>query len=159
MNTSQPLACARKGLKPFRRASVSNARPASISWVTKALFPTHLFTRFDWHNSMRQVRHVSGIAGVVHFGDKWPTIPDLEITHLQQHFGNSELHVIEPELSPGDEVQIASGAFQGLTAIIQQFMPSQERVKVLLEFVGRQTTVEIDRAVLISEKSPRRKIF
>ena len=130
-----------------------------LSWVTEALFPTYLFARFDWHSSVRHVRHVSGIAGVVHFGDEWPAIPDLEIIRLQQYFGNSELHVIDQELAPGDEVQIASGAFEGLTAVIQRIMPSQERVKVLLEFVGRQTTVEIDRAVLISEKSPRLKLL
>ncbi len=130
-----------------------------ISWVTEALFPTYLFARLDWHRSMRQAQHASGVISIVHFGDKWPTIPDAEIAGLQQHFGNAELHIIEPELAPGDEVKIASGAFEGLTAVIGRLMPSQERVMVLLEFVGRQTSVEVDKAILVSEKSPRQTLL
>ena len=130
-----------------------------ISWVTEAFFPTYLFARFDWHHSMRQVQHASDVAGIVHFGDIWPTIPDADIADLQQQFGGLELHVIHQDLLPGDEVKIASGSFHGLTAVIECVLPSQERVKVLLEFVGRQTAVEIDLALLISEKSPRQKLF
>jgi len=129
------------------------------SWFTEALFPSYLFARFAWLESLRTVHHTLGVSGVVHFGDKWPTIPDAEIQKLQAQFGNAEVHVIDPTLAPGDTVKIATGPFQGLSAVVSQIMPSAERIKVLLDFVGRQTTVEINSSLVISEKSVRQKIF
>lgn len=128
-------------------------------WFTEALFPSYLFARFNWHASLRMVHHTNGVSNVVHFGDKWPTIPDAEIRKLQEQFGDAEIHVIQPELAPGDTVKIASGAFQGLSAVISQIMPSAERIKILLEFVGRQTTVEIHSSALVAEKPVRKKIL
>src|SRR5437867_9199724 len=40
-------------------------------WATEALFPNYLFARFDWHTSLRRVHHAPGVAGVIHFGDRW----------------------------------------------------------------------------------------
>lgn len=128
------------------------------AWFTEALFPSYLFARFDWHDSLRTVHHSAGVAGVVHFGDKWPTIPDAEIEELKKQFGNTEIHLINSELVPGETVKIASGAFQGLSAVVSQVMPSAQRIKVLLEFVGRQTAVEISSSSVISEKSVRQKL-
>ncbi|MEO7297743.1 MAG: transcription termination/antitermination NusG family protein [Verrucomicrobiota bacterium] len=128
-------------------------------WVTEALFPNYLFAHFDWHSQFRRVNYSTGVAGILHFGDKWPTIPAAHIDELREKFGDAELHIINPPLEPGENVQIAHGAFQGLSAVIDRVMPSQERVKVLLEFVGRQMSVEIDAAALISHKSAREKIL
>ena len=129
------------------------------AWFTEALFPSYLFARFDWHSSLPTVRHSASVSGVVHFGDKWPTIPDAEIQQLQKQFGDAEVHVIQPDLAPGDTVKIATGAFQGLSAVVSQIMPSAERIKVLLEFVGRQTAVEISLSSVISETSAREKVI
>jgi transcription antitermination factor NusG len=38
---------------------------------------------------------------------------------------------------------MAGGIFHGLTAVITQVMPGRERVMVLMDFLGRQTTVEV----------------
>ena len=149
-----------EGVEAFSpRIRFKRATRRGPSWFTEALFPSYLFARFDWHNSLRQVHHTSGVSGVVHFGDKWPTIPDAEIRQLQEQFGNAQVHVINPELAPGDTVKIAAGAFQGLSAVVSQIMPSAERIKILLEFVGRQTVVEIHSSELIAEESARQKVF
>jgi len=149
-----------EGIEAFSpRIRFKRATRRGPAWFTEALFPNYLFARFDWQTSFRQVMHSSGVAGIVHFGDKWPTIPNADIEELQRRFGEAELHVIDPELSEGDTVQIASGAFQGLSAVISKVMPSAERVKVLLEFVGRQTAVEIDKSALVSQQSVRQKLL
>ncbi len=149
-----------EGFEAFSpRIRFKRATRRGPSWVTEALFPCYLFARFDWLTSLSKVNHTYGVAGVVRFGQKWPTIPDADIEELRRNFGAAELHVIDPELAAGDAVKIASGAFQGWSAIISQVMPSQQRVKVLLEFVGRQTAVEVDRAELISQQSARKRIL
>ena len=48
-----------------------------------------------------------------------------------------------PIVSVGQEVEIATGAFAGFHGIVTRVMSARDRVTVLLEFLGRQTTVEL----------------
>src|SRR5271163_3895499 len=86
--------------RPARRGPV---------WVTEALFPNYLFARFDWQKSLRLVHHSPGVSGVVHFGLRWPTIPDEVIDQLRDSLGKDEVHLIPMEVSSGDRVKIAGG--------------------------------------------------
>jgi transcriptional antiterminator RfaH len=113
-------------------------------WVTESLFPNYLFARFDWKQTLRLVHHTSGVAGVVHFGTRWPTIPDAVMEELRATVGEEELRVLGETLEPGDEVQISGGAFHGLQGVVTRVMPAKARVAVLLEFLGRQSTVEVE---------------
>lgn len=124
-------------------------------WVTEALFPNYLFARFDWKECLRQVHHTAGVKGVVHFGDRWPTIPDTVMDDLRAAFGQQELHVVSPEMHVGDSVEIAGGVFHGLRAVIKQIMPGRERVIVLLDFLGRQTATEVPLKCLVEETVKR----
>src|SRR2546426_15352 len=63
-------------------------------WFTEALFPNYLFARFDLAGSMRLVRHIQGVRGIVHFGNQWPTIADTVIEELRATVGAEEVHVI-----------------------------------------------------------------
>jgi len=122
-------------------------------WVTEALFPSYLFARFDWKESLRLVRHTYGVAGIVHFGTKWPTVPDPVIAELQSILGTEQVKVIGDAIQPGDEVRIAGGAFHGLHGVVTRLMPARERVAVLLEFLGRQTAVEVPIDSIIKQES------
>lgn len=113
------------------------------AWTTEALFPNYLFARFDWTDLLRRVCHAPGVSGVIHFGDQWPTVPDQLVGELRELFGAEELHVLPAEPKVGDEVKIAGGAFHGLTAVVTHALPARKRVTVLLEFLGRQTAVEV----------------
>src|SRR5437868_5588543 len=53
-------------------------------WVTESLFPNYLFARFSWKTALETVQHTGGVAGVVHFGSYWPTVPDNAISELRQ---------------------------------------------------------------------------
>lgn len=112
-------------------------------WVTESLFPNYLFARFDWRLSLRLIHHTGGVAGIVHFGSRWPTIPDAAIAELRSAIGENELRVIDPSLNIGQEVRISGGAFDGLEGIITRVIPGRQRVAVLLDFLGRQSTVEL----------------
>lgn len=130
-----------------------------LAWVTEALFPSYLFARFDLKKSLRHVQAGRGVGGVVHFGARWPVIEDAIIEDLQQAVGAGELHVIPARLQPGDTVEIAGGAFRGLTAVVSRVMPSRERVAVLLDFLGRQTAIELSANDLIKDGNVREQVF
>jgi len=128
-------------------------------WVNEALFPGYLFARFDWDASFRQVQAASGVRGIVHFGKHWPMIPDRSIEELRQVIGTSELHTISQEFSPGDAVRVTDGSFRGLHAVVSRVMPSRERVAVLMELLGRQTTIELTAASIVKEGNERAGLF
>jgi transcriptional antiterminator RfaH len=111
--------------------------------VTEAMFPNYLFARFDWKTSLTRVHYAPGASGVVHFGSKWPTVPEQAIEELRSLIGDQGIHVVSNEVAAGDEVQIAGGVFHGLTAVVTQVMPGKQRVMVLMDFLGRQSTVEV----------------
>jgi transcriptional antiterminator RfaH len=138
----------------FKRAT----RQGTV-WVTEALFPGYLFARFDWRTSLRQIKHASGVSGIVHFGEHWPVIPEQTIEDLRQSIGTSDLHTINPEFSPGDAVQIAEGPLRGLRAVISRVMPSRERVAVLMDLLGRQSMIEITTGSIVKEGNERTALF
>ena len=121
----------------FRRATARGP-----SWITESMFPSYLFARFDWKRSLDVVRHTFGVAGVVHFGCFWPIVPDEVINELRRAMGEEGVRLVEPAIRVGEEVEIASGAFEGFRGIVARVMPARDRVAILLEFLGRQTTVE-----------------
>ena len=130
-----------------------------LVWVTEALFPNYLFARFHWKTALRLVHHTPGVGGVVHFGTRWPTVADDVIEELRRPFGSDQLHVISGEPQAGDHVQIVGGVFHDLRAVVTQVMPARERVRVLLEFLGRQTAVELPLSNVIREGDERGRVF
>ena len=78
---------------------------------------------------------------------------------LRSQFGDNSVYVISTSLSPGDEVQVIGGAFHGLAGVITRVMPARERVAVLLDFLGRQTAVEIPAGSVIKQTEARTSIL
>lgn len=122
------------------------------AWVTEALFPNYLFARFNFQRDFRMIQYARGVRGVVHFGMQWPIIPDATVEELKATVGADEIHLLTMELQPGDEVQICGGTFDGLQAVVSRIMPARQRVVLLLEFLGRQTAVQIDQGALVRDK-------
>lgn len=141
------------------RVRFQRATKQGLVWATEALFPNYLFARFDWHANLRQVQAARGVSGVVHFRDRWPVIEESVIADLRQAFGVEELHTIPSTLRPGDSVEIGEGAMRGLRAVVSRVMPGRERVAVLLEFLGRQTTIEVPVNFVIKEGDVRERAF
>jgi transcriptional antiterminator RfaH len=127
-----------------------------LRWTTEALFPGYMFARFDLAACLRRVQHTRGVRAVVHFGRRWPAVPGAVLQELRARVGSQEVYVLVVEPEPGDQACIAGGVFQGLEAVITRVMPGKERVAVLLSFLGRQTTVELDRSLLVLEKDDHR---
>jgi transcriptional antiterminator RfaH len=112
-------------------------------WASEALFPNYLFARFDLTNSWRRVQNARSVRGIVHFGSRWPTIPGSTIEDLRTAMGPDEIRVVRSNLHPGEEVEILKGALAGLQAVVARVMPNRQRVAILMDFLGRQTSVDL----------------
>ena len=112
-------------------------------WFTEALFPGYLFARFELAACFRRVHHTRGVKGIVHFGEQWPTVPTPAIEELRAAIGAGQIHVIDDQFRPGEAVLVSGGPFHDLRAVVTRVMPGRQRVAVLMEFLGRQTPVEL----------------
>jgi transcriptional antiterminator RfaH len=124
--------------------------------VTESMFPNYLFAHFDWKTSLNRVHYAPGVNGVVHFGDKWPTVPEAAIEEIRALLDAEGAHVISNELQAGDTVEMSGGIFHGLNAIITRTMPGSQRVTVLMDFLGQQTSVEVGVESIIRRTIRRR---
>ncbi|MCS7089995.1 MAG: transcription termination/antitermination NusG family protein [Verrucomicrobiota bacterium] len=114
-----------------------------VCWVTEPLFPGYLFARFDGLLWLRRVRHAPGVAGVVHFGSQWPTVPQSVIDQLRGSLGPDEIRDISGPFRVGDVAEVICGPFRGLEGILTRMLPARKRVEILLDFLGRQIPVQI----------------
>jgi transcriptional antiterminator RfaH len=122
----------------FRRAT----KTGSAVKVTEALFPGYFFAQFNLGEMLPLVRSAHGVSTIVKFGDWYPVIENSIIEALQVESGSSPIAEVMPDLVPGDRVRLVVGPLAGLEAIITHVLPGNERVKLLLEFLGGNTLAE-----------------
>ena len=91
------------------------------------------------------------MIGIVRFGDRYATIEDGALAPLRDHTGFAEVKELNYELSQGDRVKITEGAFVGLEAVVTQVLPAKQRVKVLMEFLGRNMEAEVEHANVLPQ--------
>lgn len=136
----------------YRKAT----RRGKVWWI-EPLFPGYVLAKFDIATMERAVTFCQGIRGLVRFGSEIPAVPDDFVESLRQEIRNrsedDELFSVAPVIEAGDEVEIAHGPLQGMRGTIVAVAPAAERVKVLLEFLGRPHAVDVD---LFSILLPRR---
>jgi transcriptional antiterminator RfaH len=122
-----------------------------FAWVTEAMFPGYLFARFELAEMHRQVRYTHGVSGIVQFGGRYPTIDERALAYLREQTGVAEIKELHSELSEGDAVKVVEGAFVGLEAVVTQVVPAKERVKILVDFLGRKLEAEVEHASVLLE--------
>jgi transcriptional antiterminator RfaH len=120
-----------------------------LVWVTEAMFPGYLFAYFVLGEKHRQVRYAHCVIGIVQFGNRYPIIEEGVLAILRDHTGVAEVKELTYELSQGDEVKIVGGIFAGLEAVVTQILSAKERVKVLMDFLGRQMEAEVERSSVL----------
>jgi transcriptional antiterminator RfaH len=136
----------------YRKAT----RRGKIWWV-EALFPGYVLARFILDTEERAVMYSQGVRGLVRFGEKVPAIPDDFVEVLRQEVarqGAEEVLTVGPRITEGEEVELAHGPLGGVRATVVEVLPARERVKVLLEFLGREQVIEVDLFSLLLPRKP-----
>lgn len=112
-------------------------------WFVEAMFPGYLFAKFVYSSQHRAVESSHGIRGIVRFGDRLATLPEHIVMAIQSKAGAEEVVTVDPSVKIGQPVHIVDGPFQGLEAVVTQVLPAKERIRVLLEFLGRSLEMEV----------------
>ena len=121
-----------------------------VDEVLAPLFPRYVFVGLDLARDAW--RSLNGTRGVSHVltgeSNKPSVVPSAIVESLQQQ---EEAGVLPVEgalaLVAGDAVRVLSGAFDGQTGIVQNWT-DQQRVQILLTFLGRETQVSLPLSVV-----------
>lgn len=124
-------------------------------WFVEALFPSYFFARFDVVESLRAVMHSQNVIRVLEFGGHRVTLPDQTIEDLRTEMNHQEVREVRTTLKIGDEVELTEGPMRGFKGIVDSLHKGQDRVRVLLEFLGRQSLVEVEAGTILNELQPR----
>jgi transcriptional antiterminator RfaH len=104
------------------------------------------------------VRHAAGVSGILHFGKRAAVVGDDIIESLHSRLGSpGDIPIVEVNPSPnvGDTVNITAGAFSGLESVITQVLSGKDRVRILIDFLGRQVEAEIGKASVVRAGAAR----
>ena len=121
----------------------------------EAMFPGYLFAEFVYSRQHRQVEYSPGIQGLVRFGDQIATLDSNTIANLRQTADEEEIVTYNPEIQVGQSVRIAEGPLQGLEVLVTHLLPAKERIRVLLDFLGRSVEAEVSTPKVLPVAFPR----
>lgn len=110
---------------------------------TESLFPNYLFARFDQELMLEKVSSTPAVKFVLRFGGRLPEIPDTVIADLQEQLAEVSSQILTDAPVEGEEIEIANGAFVGTKALVTQVLPAKQRVRILLDVMGRSVTTEL----------------
>ena len=127
-------------------------------WSTESLFPNYLFARFALAAMLEKVKYTPAVKVVLRFGDEVPKIPDAVIEGLRQGLVEMGSQVFTDAPVEGEEVEIATGAFVGTTALVAQVLPGKQRVRILLDVMGRSVPAELSLDFVLFNKRNRAQI-
>lgn len=137
------------------RIRFQRSTPRGKVWFTEALFPSYLFARFVLNDSFRAVKHAHNVIRIVEFGGSPSPVPDETIELLKVEMRGEDVREVTHGLKRGESVEIAEGPMRGLKGIVENVTSGDERVVLLLEFLGRQSVVKMPISNVISERAPR----
>lgn len=131
------------GIEVFcpRISQIKKTRAGKKRFV-EAMFPGYLFARFSFIKDYRQVIHTQGVTRLVQQGDR-RAVPDHIIEQLSSSLPEKVIEAPDPSIEPGAQIEFVSGSLEGLNGKVLAQMSANNRIQVLLDFLGQEITVAV----------------
>ena len=130
---------------PVLQAPTHGARAA----LARPFFPSYLFAHVDLDRvGLSALQYLPGVRRLVFCGDQPAPVPQAAIDRIRLRLKELEKGITDgagEPLAPGDRVLITSGPLAGLEAVFDRRLSSEERVRVLINFLQRGMHVDIER--------------
>jgi transcriptional antiterminator RfaH len=132
------------------RLSLPKLRRSRWSDAIEPLFPRYLFVGLELgEQALAPIRSTRGVSSVLKFGDRYAEVPPTLIEALRSRADEAGLHVLaDSGMRRGDRLHIIAGPFEGFEAVFES-ESGAERAKVLLDVLGRSTTVTLPKGYLV----------
>lgn len=127
---------------------------------TEAMFAGYIFIQADLDVSLQQILRTSGIVGAVRYGNIIPVVMNQFIDGLREALGGEHFEITEnDDHCRSDSVRIVEGPLSGLIGQVTSCLSSEDRVKVLVEFLGREVELTVSKSSVVSESGAGRNPF
>lgn len=125
-------------------------RHGSRKWeILEPLFPGYLFARFAPEaHTVDKVRWAPGIRKILGCGEVPIPVPEEIVMYLQERVGERGFMIWGPSFVARMRVRFKGGPLAHLEGLIERPVSRVDRVRVLLELLGRPVAVEVDVAEL-----------
>jgi len=123
-----------------------------VESVAAPLFPRYLFVAVDTATQRwRSIQSTVGVLRLVCNGDIPAAVPDGVVSAIKQRENETGfVHLDEcVRFRAGDEVRVLDGAFSASLGIFEGATDNQ-RVMILLDFLGRKVRVSLDADLVIA---------
>jgi transcriptional antiterminator RfaH len=109
-------------------------------------FPGYLFAQVNLEEvKLNRINSSPGVLKMLDFGCGPQPVPESLISTIQEMLSRiNRDNLPHHNLSPGDVVRVKNGPFQGLEAIFVGTLTSNERVQILLHFLGRLSKTQVN---------------
>lgn len=131
-----------KGIESFFPRLRMPGRNGKKNSVT-ALFPNYLFVRMDLSAQAHHVVWSPGVKRIVSCSDTPVALEEGVVQFLKDRADASGVIQAQSRLTPGQQVEITGGPFNGFTGIIENPPNAKGRVRILLKLLSRQITVRL----------------
>jgi len=151
----EALSCI-EGVEPYLptlRVQPVNPRARKL----RPFFPGYLFVHTDLTQvGLSAIRWNPGVVRVLGGGGELLAVPDPVIARIRQSVEEVQTQgsISGGRFRHGDRVRITTGLFEGFEGMFDTSLNGQMRARILVEFLGRLTTTEVDARHL--EKASRR---
>jgi len=137
------------GLEVFNPLTEAfSSRNGKMEKVLKSLFPNYIFARFDLEQSYNLVRWGRGVKKVLGFGGYPSPVSDEVVEIIKKRTDASGIVRRTCHFEPNDLIRIKSGPLKELLGIFDQWVSGSERVRILLNLIGYQPTIELHYSLL-----------
>lgn len=119
--------------------------------VRRPLFPGYLFVQLDIaRDRWRSVNGTVGVAKLVGHAELPSAAPAGSIEAIRAACDESDVMHVSVDMAPGDAVRVTRGPFSELVGRLEG-LDGAARVRVLLELMGRRTSVVLPREQIVPE--------
>jgi transcriptional antiterminator RfaH len=114
----------------------------------KPLFPGYLFGKFDLEQNYPLVRWARGVKKVLGMSGYPTPISEDVVKIIKERTDTQGVVRVKQHFEPNDVVRIKSGHLKDLLGIFERWVSEGERVRILLNLIGYQPSVEIHYSML-----------
>jgi len=133
-----------KGLEIFNpRLEDFTIRNGKITKEVKPLFPGYIFGNFDLERDYTLVKWGRGVKKLVSFGGLPTPVSEVVIDEIKKRVDGLGIVRLDQNFKPNDVVRIKAGPFRDFLGIFQKWIPEKERVRILLNLIAYQPSLEI----------------
>ncbi len=119
-------------------------RNGVICRIFKPLFPSYIFGKFELEKDYSLVRWARGVKKVLGAAGSYPTPIAEEVVEIIRRRADAQGIVRRSShFQADDPVRIKSGPLKDLLGIFERWLSDGERVRILLNLIGYQPSVEL----------------